>query len=319
MNQKYEQIVAIDVGKELLSIYLGERVTEVNNNTNGYEKILTTLGSPERALVVCEASGGYEQKLLKWFRSRGIATYVANPATVRSFAKGKGIRIKKDSVDASVIWSYAVENKIDASRVPSEIEEQVAALLDRRHHLSRELNREKNRKEKNPSYTLPFIEKSIEFIEEQIREIDQCMDDLIAQDEPLKQSTEHLTQIKGVGTLTAITVLAYLPELSSVGRNQAVSLAGLAPYDNDSGKLQGKRHIQGGRAKVRRCLYMAALSAARWNPVIRDYVAKLIKRGKPFKCAIVAAMRKLIICMQSLLRNPGKKLEENDETVPVSA
>jgi transposase len=231
MNQKFEQIVAIDVGKDLLSICLGEGVTEVKNDPIGYEKIFSALDAPQCTLVVCEASGGYAQKLIKWFRSRGIATHVANPATVRSFAKGKGIRIKTDSVDATVIWRYAVENKVDTSRVPSENETQVAALLDRRYHLSRELSREKNRKEKDPSHTLRFIEKSIAFIKEQILEIDQCIDDLTTQNEHLRQNTEQLTQIKGVGKLTAITVITYLPELAGMSRNQAVSMAGLAPFD----------------------------------------------------------------------------------------
>ena len=126
--------------------------------------------------------------------------------------------------------------------------------------------------------------------------------ELIKKNEPLQAKTQILAAVKGVGEVTTWTLLAYLSEMTYVSRNQLVALAGLAPYNRDSGKSRSKRSIQGGRAKVRKCLYMAALTAARHNPVIKAYMEGLLARGKPYKCALVAAMRKLLIHLQSLLK-----------------
>jgi transposase len=321
MNQKnnkamnhieYNQIIAVDVAKNELVTYDGNRLGKIANKPGSFEKLLADVNADtSELLVVCEATGSYERPLVNWLQQRDIAVHIANPARVRAFAKGKGIQLKNDPVDAKVLMLYAIENKVVASRVPTDTERQITALLDRRSHLSRELTREKNRLEKEPDYTSEFIVKSIEFIKEQIAQIHEQIKQLSEQDKQLKENCDLFSSIKGVGHLTAITVLTYMPEIATVSRNQAVALAGLAPYDRDTGTVKGRRFIQGGRAKIRRCLYMAAVSAARFNPVIRDYVARLIARGKPFKCAIVAAMRKLIIHMHSQLKQKLNEIEKN--------
>lgn len=310
-HKKYNQIIAVDVAKNELVTYDGQRVRKITNKPEGFEKLLADADiKPSELLVVCEATGSYERPLVNWLQQQAVAVHIANPARVRAFAKGKGIKLKNDSVDAKMLMLYAIENKVVANRVPTEIEREITALLDRRSHLSRELTREKNRLEKEPPFTAEIITKSIEFIKQQIKQIDKQIEQLSSQDKQLKDSCDLLSATKGVGQLTAITVLTYMPEIATISRNQAVALAGLAPYDRDTGTINGRRFIHGGRAKIRRCLYMAAVSAARFNPVIRDYVAGLVARGKPFKCAIVAAMRKLIIHMQSQLKQHQKSLEK---------
>ena len=302
-HNKYQQIIAVDVSKSQLAVYDGNQVSMIANTLKGFKKLLT-IAQVEAAelLVVCEATGGYERPMVNWLQQQTVAVHIANPARVRNFAKGKGIKFKNDPVDAKVLMLYAIENKVVASRVPTEVEREITALLDRRSHLSRELTREKNRLEKEPPYTAELITRSIKFIKQQIQQIDKHIERLSSQDKQLKENRDVISSIKGVGNLTAITVLTYMPEITMVNRNKAVALAGLAPYDRDTGSISGRRFIQGGRAKIRRCLYMAAVSAARFNPVIRDYVAGLVARGKPFKCAIVAAMRKLIVHMHSQLK-----------------
>jgi len=319
MNQTYETIVAVDVAKAELVVFDGNGTGEIANNPEGFGRVLKGIADSKDVLVVCEATGSYERIFVRWLQERGIAVHVANPSRVRSFAKGKGIQLKNDRTDARILHAYAVDNKLLPTRVASALEGEVAALLDRRCHLSRELTREKNRKEKQPEHTAELIDKSIEFIVNQIKEIDQRVEELSDQDVSMREERDLLSSIKGVGKLTAMTVLAYLPEIAEVSRNQAVALAGLAPYDRDTGTVKGRRFIHGGRAKIRRCLYMAAVSAARFNPVIGDYVAGLIARGKPFKCAIVAAMRKLLIHMQSLLKAHRASRQENAENCAVSA
>ena len=311
-HKKHNQIIAVDVAKNELVTYDGQRVRKITNKPEGFEKLLADADiKPSELLVVCEATGSYERPLVNWLQQQAIAVHIANPARVRAFAKGKGIKLKNDSVDAKMLMLYAIENEVVANRVPTEVEREITALLDRRSHLSRELTREKNRLEKEPPFTAEFIAKSIEFIKQQIKQIDEQIEQLSSQDKQLKDNCDLISSIKGVGQLTAITVLTYMPEIATISRNQAVALAGLAPYDRDTGTINGRRFIHGGRAKIRRCLYMAAVSAARFNPVIRDYVAGLIARGKPFKCAIVAAMRKLIIHMHSQLKQHQKLLEKN--------
>ncbi len=180
--------------------------------------------------------------------------------------------------------------------------------MDRRSQLSGHLAREKNRLHKSSAVIRESIKRMIALIEKEIEGIEEEISTLIAEDETFKNNSERLQSVKGVGEITALTLLAYLGEMTQVNRNQLVALAGLAPFNRDSGKRKAKRAIQGGRAKVRKCLYMAAQSAATHNPVIRDYVTALSERGKPDKCAIVAAMRKLLIHLQSILKYPEKNL-----------
>jgi transposase len=177
-------------------------------------------------------------------------------------------------------------------------------LMDRRAHLSEQLTREKNRLHKSTPTINGYIEDTITFVEEQIAQIDQAIKELIEQSKRLSALNKAMQEVSGVGKVTAWTILAYLPEIGQVKLGQLAALVGVAPFNRDSGDKKGKRYIQAGRAKVRRCLFLAARTAAIHNPIIKAYVARLIhKEGKHYLQAITAAMRKLIIHLNSIVKN----------------
>jgi len=185
---------------------------------------------------------------------------------------------------------------------PDPTVQQVGALLDRRTHLSDHLAQEKNRLQNCSPSIAKYIRKMIRFVQKELDAIEKDIRILVRTDQSLKEQDQTLQSVTGVGEVSSWTVIAQLGEINHLSRNKIVALAGLAPFNRDSGKFSGKRTIQGGRAKVRSCLYMAALSAASHNPVIKAYADRLKARGKPHKWVMVAAMRKLLIHLQSLLR-----------------
>ncbi len=245
----------------------------------------------------------YERELMAVLFQNDIPVSLLNPARVRAFAHSEGLKAKTDPLDAKMLLRFALEKRPSPSLPPEPARQELAALLDRRSQLTEQIAREKNRLHKSPKNIRRSIEKMIRFIEKELKAIDARIRKLIASQQQMQQQCETMQQVSGVGETTAWTILAYLSEIDRLGRNQIVALAGVAPYNRDSGKTRGKRSIQAGRAKVRKCLYMAAQSAAVHNPVIKAYVDGLRKRGKPYKCAIVAAIRKLLIHLQSLIKN----------------
>ncbi len=308
MNQDKYNFIAIDVAKDSLAIQSAQRGWQIPYNKKALAGLIEEISQPKTPWVVCEATGGYERVLMSLLHKKGITVTLVNPARVRAFANSEGIRAKTDPIDARVLLRFAQEKSLQPTPPPEPHREKLAALMDRRSQLSEHLAREKNRLHKSSTVITESIERMIALIEEEIKGIGKAISTLIAKDEALKNNSDKLQSVKGVGEITSLTLLAYLGEMTKVNRNELVALAGLAPFNRDSGKRKAKRAIQGGRAKVRKCLFMAARSAATHNPVIRDYVAGLIERGKPYKCAIVAAMRKLLIHLQSLLKNQKKCL-----------
>lgn len=294
--------VAIDVSKETLQIQDDHCSFATDNTPKGYRKLLGHLKACSHPLVVFEASGGYERGLCQFLHKEGIPLAMLNPARVRDFARSEGVRAKTDPIDTRMILAFAKSKAVRPMKAPSENCIKLAALLDRRGHLVEQLAREKNRLQNSENVILRSIKKMIKILEKEIASIDKAIDDLVGCDPVLKTRSEIIQSVKGVGKITAWTILASLGEIEHLNRNQIVALAGIAPFNRDSGKFSGKRSICGGRAKVRNCLYMAAHSAATCNPVIAPYVQGLRQRGKPYKCAIVAAMRKLLIHIQSLLK-----------------
>jgi len=305
MNTKNDPIhyVAIDVSKSTLQVQDDRRAFPVGNDPNGHRKLLGFLKTRANPLVVFEASGGYERALLQSLHKAGMPLAMVNPARVRDFARSEGVRAKTDPIDGKMILAFAKSKALRAMEVPSEACTKLAALLDRRGHLVEQLAREKNRLQNSEPFIHRSIKRMIRILEKEIAAIEEAIDQLVGSDPGLKPRSEIIGSVKGVGNITAWTLLAYLSEIQEINRNRLVALAGIAPFNRDSGKFSGRRSIVGGRAKVRKCLYMAAHTAASCNPVIAAYVQGLRDRGKPYKCAIVAAMRKLIIHIQSLLKN----------------
>lgn len=294
--------VAIDVSKDTLQIQDDHRSFTAENNHKGYTKLLGHLKTCQNPLVVFEATGGYERGLCEFFSKKAIPFAMVNPARVRDFTRSEGVRAKSDPIDTKMLLAFAKSKALQAMKSPSEVCLKLAALLDRRGHLVEHLAREKNRLQNSERIILRSIKKMIKILEKEIQALDKAIDELVKSDHSLKARSEIIQSVQGVGKITAWTLLAYLSEIESLSRNKLVALAGIAPFNRDSGKFSGKRAIIGGRAKVRRCLYMAAHTAAYCNPVIASYVKALQDRAKPYKCAIVAAMRKLLIHIQSLLK-----------------
>jgi transposase len=299
--QTYD-LIAVDVSKDSLQIQILHQNFALPYDPAGLRKLLRHLRKLSNPLVVCEATGGYERPLLEFLRKASIGCRVVNPALIRSFARSEGIKAKNDPIDAMMILRFAQEKKLQSAPPRCPVQQQLADLLDRRNHLSEQLAREKNRLQKAIKIIAGSIRKMIKFIERELQLIDRSIRRHLASHPKLKAQADTLSSVVGVGEITAWSILAYLSEITTLSRNQLVALAGIAPFDKDSGRTSSKRVIYGGRAKVRRCLYMAAHTAANYNPVIKPYVQGLLSRGKAYKCAIVAAMRKLLIHLQSILR-----------------
>jgi transposase len=305
MNENYNSIhyVAIDVSKSTLQVQDDHRAFAVDNNPKGHRKLLDYLKTCTNPLVVFEATGGYERSLLLTLHKAAVPMAMVNPARVRHFACSEGVRAKNDPIDGKMILAFAKSKALPPTQPPSEACLKLAALMDRRGHLVEQLSREKNRLQNSEDLIHPSIKRMMKILENEIATLEEVIKKLIDSDPALKSRSQIIESVKGVGKITAWTLMAYLSEIEDLNRNSLVALVGIAPFNRDSGKFSGKRTISGGRTKVRNGLYMAAHTAARCNPVIADYVKGLRNRGKPYKCAIVAAMRKLIIHIQSLLKN----------------
>lgn len=308
MNTPTTEYIAIDIAKDSLRVHTPTQQFTIANAPKGFAVLQKKLATFANPIVVCEASGGYERPLMRSMYKAGVAVARINPGRIRAYAQSEGIRAKTDPIDAKVIWRFAMEKKVRPTPPPEPNREQLAALMDRRAHLSEQLAREKNRLEKALKPIQRSIKRMLRSIEGEIALLDREIEKLIAADQQMSTQAIIIQSVKGVGKITAWSILAYLSEICHLKRNQVVALAGLAPFNKDTGKYQGKRCIQAGRAKVRRVLYMAVTSAAQHNPVIKPFVQRLLERGKPNKCAKVAAMRKLIIHIHSLLKNPSPSL-----------
>ncbi len=297
-NKKYHYI-AIDISKSDLEVRTQNHHCSLSNNPIGFKALVEIAGRQDQPLVVCEASGGYERSMIDYLHQKQVAVVQVNPRLIRNYARSEGLKAKTDPIDALMILGFAQEKRLQPGAVPDPRRQKLAAWLDRRSHLTEQLAREKNRIQNSPKY----IKGDIEWMIKRIEVVDNRIRDLVKKDHQLSKEAGLLQSVSGVGPVTAWTLLAYLSELGQLKRNQIVALAGIAPYNRDTGRFKGKRKIEGGRAKVRKCLYMAAQTAAIHNPVIKPYVEGLRARGKPYKCAMVAAMRKLLIHLHFLMKN----------------
>lgn len=298
--------IAVDVSKSKLQVASPSGSKSLSYTREVLIQWIQQLREIANVLVVFEATGGYESRLMLALAEANIPQHRINPRRLKGFAASEGIRAKTDPIDARLILKFAQEKALEPMAVPAKQYHHLAELMDRRSHLSEQLSREKNRHHMASPAIGPLIQQMIDLIEGQIAEVDRRIQQVLQSHKEMERFSQMMQSVKGVGKVTAWTLLAYLPELfdPSVGRNQLVALAGLAPFNRDSGKKKGKRFIQAGRAKIRRCLFMAARSAATHNPVINPYVTRLVKdQGKPYKSALTAAMRKILIHLQSSIRN----------------
>jgi transposase len=305
MSRGYDKFVGIDVSKDALDVHglPAGSASRFDNTAAGRAKLLTLLPPAGACLSVVEATGGHERDLVAEAVTAGHHIAVVNPRQVRDFAKALGLLAKTDLIDAAVIARFA-ETTRPVPQGYDERQEQFRELIVRRRQLLDHRTAEKNRCEMGHS---PLVRKSvlklIETLNKDLKRIEKAILQLVESNDDWRGRYKRLTSVPGVGEQTAATLMAELPELGRLNRQQVAALVGVAPFNRDSGQFQGRRTIWGGRSSVRNVLYMAALSAKKHNPVIRAFAARLLAKGKPPKLVLTACMRKLLVILNAMLRS----------------
>lgn len=297
--------VGIDVAKSKLDIAVwetGEYWME-GNDEKGIAKLVKKLKELNPVLIVLEATGGLELPLVYELAYAKMPVAVVNPKRIRDFAKSIGQLAKTDKMDARIIARFAFAVRPEVRKLQSEEEERLTALVTRRRQVIEILTGEKNRLHSARLGMKERVERHIDWLNEELAELDQEIAKYIQQSPTWKEKNDILTGIPGVGPVTGATLLAYLPELGEINRQEIAALVGVAPVNKDSGRKHGKRRVFGGRAVVRSVLYMAALSASKFNPKIRVFYERLLGTGKEKKLALTACMRKLLVIMNAMVRD----------------
>ena len=310
MNDKPTSVYAgLDIAKASLQLHLQSKSYDLPNTTEGHAQLLQRLAAIPGVHVICEATGGYERAVVAALHAAATPVSVINPARVRQFARASGELAKTDPIDAAVLTAFGLAFAPDATAPRTAVEIKMAALVTRRVQLLELRVAEAQRAGTcaDPGLCKLFTPWLAQ-VAKQIAKVEALIESLLKAQARLADQVQRLDDIMGVGRLTAVMVLATLPELGTLNRRQAAALAGLCPYNRDSGQWAGKRCISGGRAEVRRALYMAALSASRSNHLLKAFYDRLIVAGKPAKVALTAVMRKLIVLMNHLLKNPNFSL-----------
>jgi len=298
-------VAGIDCSAEQLDVHIYplEQAFSVTNDKTGWRELRRRLQQAQVQIAGLEASGGVERGVLRYLTDKGCEVRLLNPARVRQFAKAAGRLAKNDRIDAQMIACFLVAIPTrpwvgDAER------EKLAELVAARSQLQEHLTAAQNQARWHDDPVLRRIDKRRRSsLQADIKILDQRIAQLIAATPQMATKFEILCSMKGVGPTLAATLMAFLPELGQLSRKQIAALAGVAPFEDRSGKRQGVRYIQGGRAVVRCPLYMAALTAARYNPVLRAFRQRLDQAGKKPKIAIVAVMRRMLVILNSMLRH----------------
>lgn len=304
--QCYSRVVGVDVSKDKLDIACtsdGKVFTIENRAASILKMLVAKMKDQSKTVVVMEAIGGYESELAETLHQEGISLSIVNPRRVRDFAKGIGIDAKTDPIDAKVIARYGEVVKPSLHVRKSDAEKQLELLVTRRRQLLGLINQEHSRRlQSRDSAIEDLIKETLQSLKTQVKAVDQRIEKCVTADKSNARRIEILQSAKGVGIVTISTLIAELPELGSLNRGEIAKLVGVAPLNQDSGKRKGQRCTSGGRASVRRVLYMATLVATRRNPVIKAFYVRMLAKGKPKKLALVAAMRKLLTILNTLVK-----------------
>jgi transposase len=294
----------IDVSKATLEVATSNRkeIKSFNNDEGGINELVNYLKKESPVLTVMEATGGLEKRLAASLVEASIKVVVVNPRQVRDFARAKGKLAKTDNIDAHILAEFACDIHPEVRSLTDEQTEAIKALLVRRQQLIVMITMEENRLSSASRAVAPSIQENITWLKQLVKNLDRKLEKQI-QDSPVWREKDNLLKsVPGVGPVLSMTLLGTLPELGNLTRKQIAALAGVAPFNRDSGKYRGKRTIKGGRTRVRAPLYMATLVATRFNPVIKAYYNHLLKMGKIKKVALTACMRKLLIILNAIVR-----------------
>jgi transposase len=296
--------VGMDVSKAQLDIAIRpEGRFAVANTEAGVAQLIERLKALPAGLVVLEATGGLEIPLAGALALAGVPVVVVNPRQVRDFAKATGQLAKTDAIDAEVLARFAEAIRPEPRPLPDEQTQVLAALVVRRHQLIDMLTAEKNRLASARCPIRKNLRAHIAWLERALHQADTDLVEAMRQSPIWREKDELLRSVPGIGPVLTTTLLAMLPELGKLNHRQIAALVGVAPLNRDSGTLRGRRTCWGGRAQVRAVLYMAALTATRFNPVLRTFYRRLCAAGKAKKVALVACMRKLLTIVNAMLKH----------------
>lgn len=302
---KHDQKVycGVDVSKAHLDAFINGKAKKFSNTVEGVNSLMT---HAKGVHFVFESTGGYERMAAWMLMAANRPASIINPALVRHYAISIGQRAKTDRIDAQIITEYAAHVHPEPNQKPSKRQRMLCACIDRRQQLIDMRTAEKNRLDTagDPVFRR-MVQKHLRWIEKEIASLDDKIAQTIRDDEHMYEASQRIQQIEGLGRVCASTLLAHLPEIGTLSRQEVAALAGLAPYCKDSGTMSFRRHIQGGRKRLRACLYMAAVCAIKHNPVMREFYRRLTEDNhRPSKVALTAVMRKLLIAANSAVKNP---------------
>ena len=297
--------IGIDVSKNNLDCYTTNNLSEqFENNELGIDaliKWLKKIKSIDR--IVLEATGRYHTLCAHLLAEKGLPVVVTNPRQVRDFAKATGVLAKTDKVDAKVLANFGEKLQPDIRSLKADQEQQLEAQLLRRRQLIDMMTAESNRLKVASDAVKIGIQKHLDYLKNELDDTDKHLDSLIMQSQVSKEKFEVITSLKGLGRVTALNLLANLPELGKLSHKKISALVGVCPFSRESGNYRGRRMIWGGRAQVRQGIYMAALVASRHNLLIKKFYEGLLEKGKPKKVALVACMRKMLVILNAMVRD----------------
>ena len=304
-SSMYRSALGIDVCAERLDWHRlpGEEHGSHPNTADGIDALVQQLRQSSVDIVVIEATGGLQRQVATALVAATMAVAVINPRQVRDFAKASGQLAKTDQIDAKVLALFGLRLQPVPRALPTEAAQELADKLARRNQLIEMRAAEKNRRHRASTIMKRSIDRHLEFLDQAIKTLDEDLDDTLRGSPAWAEKVELLEAVKGVGPQTLRRLLIDLPELGTLDRQGIAKLVGVAPLNCDSGKMRGKRMIWGGRVNVRNTLYMAALSASRFNEPLKAFFQRLKAAGKPHKVALVAVARKLLTILNAMLRD----------------
>jgi len=304
-NLTYTFNIGIDISKKTLDVsFNAKKTASYPNDLKGFKQLLNAISDKNMTRVAMEATGGYERPLVKFLQEKGVAVSVVNAKRVRDYAKALGKLAKTDKIDSHVIRLFSDAINPEITKKQSDSQQSLDALNLRRNQLVKQRSMEKQHIETVTNKdSKRSINRTKKFLDKEINQVEKKINELIESDKSIQEKINRLATMKGIGPVVALTFVAELPELGTLNNKEISALVGVAPFCRDSGTMRGKRTIWGGRAQVRSVLYMAALSAVRYNPAIKIFYDRLISKGKPKKTALVACMRKIITMANSMIKN----------------
>jgi transposase len=300
-----ETFVGIDVSKDSLEMALrpSNTVQSFTNDDEGIAQLIESLRPQQPALIVLEATGKYERPVARALAVEGLLFNIINPRQERAFARTTGVLAKTDRIDALLLARFAEVLQPEARSLKDEQTEALSDLVIRRRQIVEMITAEKNRLALATKRVRRDIQVHIRWMEKRLEDLNDDIDELIRQSPLWREKDKLLQGVTGVGPVLASTILASLPELGTLNRKQIAALVGVAPFNRESGRYKGKQKIQGGRASVRNVLYMGTVAGIRSNPVLRSFYERLVAKGKPKKLALTACMRKLLVILNTMLKN----------------